>query len=86
MLKIQRSRGKEGTVFALSGRIEAADLPQLESLAADETSRVIFDLGEVNLAGREAILFLSRCEARGVRLENCPGFIREWIAREKGGT
>jgi len=83
MLKIQASCENEGTLFALSGRIEATDLPQLEELAASRSAQVVFDLGEVTLAGRDAILFLSGCEARGVRLQNCPGFVREWIAREK---
>jgi len=25
-----------------------------------------------------------RCEANGVKLENCPSYIREWMEKEKG--
>jgi hypothetical protein len=27
--------------------------------------------------------FLARCEADGVKLENCAPYIREWLEREK---
>jgi hypothetical protein len=26
--------------------------------------------------------FLARCEENGIRVENCPAYIREWILRE----
>jgi len=41
------------------------------------------DLKEINLVDREAARFLARCEAGGVKLENCPAYIREWMEREK---
>jgi hypothetical protein len=37
----------------------------------------------VSLVGRDAMGFLARCEADGVKLENCAPYIREWMEREK---
>ena len=70
-------------MFALSGRIEAQHVPELQALFGAEDHAVMLDLKEVNLVDREAVRFLARCEARGVRIDNCPAYIREWIVREK---
>jgi hypothetical protein len=29
------------------------------------------------------VKFLRECEADGMKLENCPAYVREWIDREK---
>jgi len=39
---------------------------------------------ETKLVDRDAIRFLLHCEADGMKLENCPVYVREWMAREKG--
>ena len=41
------------------------------------------DLRDVRLADREAMRFLRGCEADGMKLENCPAYIREWLDREQ---
>jgi hypothetical protein len=82
MLKIQRFASGESVIFALSGRIEAENLPQLEALIDTELQRAVLDLKEVNLVSREAVRFLARCEHDGINIQNCPAYIREWIARE----
>jgi hypothetical protein len=82
MLKIERFAGVESVVFALIGRIEAENLPQLEALVAAETKRVVLDLKEVNLVSREVVRFLIQCEGYGTEIQNCPSYIREWIARD----
>jgi hypothetical protein len=85
MLKIQRkANGK--VIFTVSGRIEAEDIEELRRLfKLEETNRKIaLDLKDVTLVDRDGVKFLSRCEADGVDLENCPAYIREWIARESG--
>jgi hypothetical protein len=86
MLNIQRSVNDKHVLFLLSGRIEADDLPGLEAVIAAEVGSAALDLGEVQLAGQEAILFLARCEAAGTKLLNCPAYIREWITRESSGS
>jgi len=84
MLRIQRSEHGEGVRFMLSGRIEAEYLPELRRLIEGEERGRPFtlDLGEVKLVDGDAVHFLAQCEAAGARLENCPQYVREWIARE----
>ena len=83
-LKIERSARRRFTVFALSGRIEPEHLAELRELFEVQTDyrSIVVDLKDVKLADREAVRFLARCEADGVKLENCPAYIREWMERE----
>ena len=85
MLRIERSEPGEGVRFVLSGRIEAEHLPELRRLIESEgRQRVLaLDLREVKLVDRDAVTFLAQCEAAGAKLENCPAYVREWIARER---
>jgi len=46
--------------------------------------RVALDLGEVTIAGLAGVGFLARCEQTGIKIQNCPAYIREWISREHG--
>lgn len=81
MLKIARS-GEEGrAIFALSGRIEEGDVPEIERLLQvdRQVSDITFDLEELRLVDRQVVRFLAACEARGVRLKNCPAYVREWM-------
>jgi ABC-type transporter Mla MlaB component len=81
MLKIQRSTNANNVRFALSGRIEREHLAELQRLIDEDAQRgtIALDLREVQLVDREAVDFLARCEANGVRLRNCPAYLREWI-------
>jgi anti-anti-sigma regulatory factor len=73
------------TVFILSGRIETAAIAELRKLFKLQTnySDIVVDLKDVSLVGRDLMGFLARCEADGVKLENCAPYIREWMEREK---
>ena len=75
----------ESTVFILSGRFEAEHIEELTGLVELQktTPTVVVDLREVRQADRGAVKFLARCESNGVRLENCPAYIREWMGKEK---
>jgi len=85
-LKIERSERQGSTVFALSGRFETEHIEELEGLFQSQngTPGIVLDLREVRLADRGAVKFLARCESDGVRLENCPAYIQEWMGKEKG--
>ena len=85
MLRIHRSEQGDGVRFMLSGRIEAEYLSELQRLIEGEDRRrpLMLDLAEVKLVDRDAVTFLAQCEATGARLENCPPYVREWIARER---
>lgn len=85
ILKIEKLSRRDGTVFVLSGQIREDHLPELHQLldAEREMRKVTLDLKEIRLVEREAMKFLAACEARGAELHNCPGYIREWIEKEK---
>ncbi len=83
MLKIQKLAVGKCTVFGLSGRIEAHHLPELQALFTAEDQSILLDLKEVNLVDRDVVRFLTRCEAGGIRIDNCPAYVREWMVREK---
>ena len=80
MLRTRRT-GNGRVLFTLSGRIETEDIKQLQQLLAVETSgqQLILDLRDVTLVNQDAVKFLRRCEAEGIKLENCPLHVRRWI-------
>jgi ABC-type transporter Mla MlaB component len=82
-LKIQRSIKRDNAIFNLCGQIDAKELPELRRLlAAEEQKYLVLDLKEVRLVDREALRFLIRCQESGIKVKNCPAYIREWLARE----
>lgn len=84
MLKITRSTQAGTTTLALSGRVGSEHLPDLRrSLEEDRGQAVVLDLGEVTLVDVDVVRFLVECQARAIRLAQCPGYVREWMAREK---
>lgn len=85
-LKIERSAQQGFTVLTLSGHIEAEHIEALRELLDQQEGacNVILDLQEIRLADRHAVGFLRGCETKGIKLKNCPAYIREWMEREKG--
>ena len=81
-LRIERSTRQRFTVFTLSGRMEAEQVPELKELFDRDYRNIILDLRDVRLADRDAVRFLGSCERDGMTLENCPAYVREWIERE----
>jgi hypothetical protein len=73
------------TVFILSGRIKKLAIGELRRLfeLQPDYRNIVLDLKEVCLVDRDVMRFLVRCEADGVKLENCTPYIREWMEREK---
>jgi anti-anti-sigma regulatory factor len=86
MLRIQKSNERNKLVLSLSGRIEAEDVAELQRLCRFETDdrNLVLDLGDVTLVNRDAIEFLAGCEANGAKVRNCPAYVCEWIAKERG--
>ena len=84
-LRIHKSVERERAVFTLSGRIQAAQVPELVALLRSESSphRIVLDLEEVKLVDRDAVLFLALSEAVGAELRNCSAYIRKWIDQER---
>jgi len=86
MLKIQRATNNH-VVLTLSGRMNAENVPELKALIESEVTgrRIVLELSDLTLVDRDAVKFLERCETDSIELENCPAYIREWIAREREG-
>ena len=86
MLKIDiETQGSEAARVRLTGKLSSDYLPELERLvygAIESGHRVGFDLDAVTLADRAAVAFLARQASRGIGIERCPAFLREWIRRE----
>ena len=86
MLKIQRVLNSH-VVFTLSGRMDAENVAELKELIESEARgrRIVLELSDLTLVDRDAVRFLEHCEEQSIELENCPAYIREWIAREREG-
>jgi anti-anti-sigma regulatory factor len=83
MLRILLSLDTGTTILTVSGRIGVEQLPELRrSVEEAHGQGVILDLGEVSLVDVEAVRFLVRCEAQGVQISRCPGYVRVWMTRE----
>jgi len=82
-LRIERSTRQRFTVFTLSGRIEGEQVAELKELLDRDYRNIILDLRDLRLADRDAVKFLRGCERDGMKFENCPAYVREWIDREK---
>jgi ABC-type transporter Mla MlaB component len=70
-------------VLRISGRITQDDVDILRAAINQEPGVIAIDLDEVSLVDRGAVDLLALSEARGIKLRNCPPYIREWIAREQ---
>jgi anti-anti-sigma regulatory factor len=84
MLKIRRNANGE-VGFTLSGQMNAQNVAELQSAIESEGAgrSIALDLKDLALVDREAVRYLERCETHGIRIENCPAYIREWIGRER---
>lgn len=85
MWKVQKTEQGGLVVLLVSGRIEGEHLTELRKAFNVETKNqnFILDMSEVRLVDQDSIEFLSRCEANGAELRNCPAYIREWIERDR---
>jgi hypothetical protein len=85
MLKILRSTKDGSVTLTLIGRIEGENLEELKRLMGSEAGgdNLVLNMKDVTLVDQSAIRFLARCEADNVKIENCPPYIRDWIAADK---
>ena len=63
--------------------MDAEHVGKLKDLFDPDYRNTILDLRDLRLADRDVVRFLRSCEARGMKLENCPSYVREWMDREK---
>ena len=84
-LRIDKHFNGEARTLALSGRLDAMGLVELQRLIdePDADQRFVLDLADLRSIDRSAISFLSFCEANGLQVKNCPAYVRDWLSREK---
>jgi hypothetical protein len=81
MLKIVRSVNPDFVLFTLSGHIDAEHAAELQAAFDGETLPTVLDLREVKRVDREVVADLARWNTDGIKFENCPAYLGEWIAR-----
>ena len=82
--RIHRSAIPDTVVFTLSGEMDIEHVIRLQESIANEThDRVTLDLKDITIADRAAVRFLAGAEAAGIRIVNCPEYVRSWIAAER---
>lgn len=82
--RIERFCEGNDTILRLSGRMRAVDLEALQEEIGNAL-RLILDLTGVSVVDVEIVRFLNLCENRGLRIENGPSYIKEWMRREREG-
>ena len=85
--KVHREAVANGrVVLRISGQITGDDVKMLSTLLEQESGSLTLDLKDVRLVDEEGVKLLAIHELRGVRIENCPRYVREWIRREREAT
>jgi hypothetical protein len=62
--------------------METEQVAELKKFFDCDYRNIILDMRDLRLADRDAVRFLRDCEADGMKLENCPAYVREWMDRE----
>ena len=55
----------------------------LKELIEAADAKVVLDLSEMTLAGREVATSLAGGDFKGIELRKCPAFLRGWIDTEQ---
>ena len=83
MIRVDTSETRDLVTLALNGHIQAEDLPELRRVMEGYGQPVVLNLRGVKLVDRETVRFLAEFESHNGRITSCPGYIREWIRRER---
>jgi hypothetical protein len=70
-------------VFTLSGRMKAEGVAELKALFNADYRNIVLDLRDLRLADRDAVRFLRSCARDGMKLEDCPAYVRKWMKGKK---
>jgi len=83
MLRIEKDGGGCVTRLRLSGRIQSDQIASIRSEIDDDCTKKILDLRDVTLVDLGGVRFLIGCEDEGIKLVQCPAYVREWMLRER---
>jgi anti-anti-sigma regulatory factor len=84
MMKTEMASDGETATLRISGQIDESHLAAIEAEVRRYRPRLVLDLAEATLVDRAVVQFLAAREVEGVKLLNCPRYIREWIGQEVG--
>jgi ABC-type transporter Mla MlaB component len=86
MIATVSSNQSDSMTLAISGKVSQEALPEIALLidhGRRDHEKVILDLSEVTLLDPAAAQFFADQFRGGVRLVNCPVYIRPWIAKDE---
>lgn len=83
MLRIEKRAEGCATTLQLSGRFGSELIAFVRSVMSTGCARKILDLSDVTLVDVEVVRFLIRCDDEGIEVVHCPGYVREWMQRER---
>ena len=75
--------GEDRVVLRVSGRLAGDHVNTLRTLLEEQSGTFTLDLKDLRLVDGEGIKLLAIHESNGIRIDNCPLYIREWIRRER---
>jgi anti-anti-sigma regulatory factor len=86
--RIETSVNEETVTFTVSGRLDVDGIAELKRMLEGyrEEDRLVLDLEDLGLVDRFIIRSLTAFEAAGIRLVNCPPYVRDWILRDVGSS
>src|SRR5262249_35029578 len=85
--RIDRVVGTDNlAVLFISGGITGENVQVLQDVLEHESGAFAINLKNVLLVDREAVKLLAISEANGIELKDCPGYVREWVTRERAQT
>ena len=82
-LRIEKVSDGGLVILHLSGRLQSEHLKELKAHMEGVLQKVVLNLEQVKLVDRDAVCFLAAYEDKGVQLNQCSSYIREWINRER---
>jgi len=82
-LKIEKDSQGGKTTIRLIGHFQSEHVGELTAQLKENGRQFVFDLKEVTVVDVEVVRFLGTCEADGLKIVNCPSYLRMWIARER---
>lgn len=88
MLRIDERSEAQSATLALSGSLTNEYIAELERAIGHVRAgkRVTLDLAQLQSVDRAGLAFLARAMAAAIRLQDCPPYIRLWIAQERRGV
>ncbi len=83
MLRIDITKDGSLKRLRVIGDLRAVELEELARHLNSSSEEATLDLEELKIVDLAAVLFLLQCEDRGVRMLDCPYYVREWMSRER---